>query len=589
MCGILAIVSKDASLDLERCEQALGLLQHRGPDGSRRLVIGETVFLGHTLLSIVDEPARSYQPFQSRDGTKKLFFNGEIYNYKELRQQFLRDRALQTSTDTEVLVELHASRDPCDVFGRLDGMFAYVVYDSVTSSLYIARDLIGEKSLYAFEDEALFVLCSEIPPILALVGERTRVDREALSAYFLTRHWISTPETCFARIREVPAGSVLKYDLRAGRLSTLLQASIHDLVHNEMYRELSRYSVEELRERLVSLLEATAAQMVPAGQEFASIVSGGIDSAVVTRSIARHRRPDTLICLRHPGNESLVFSLGPFEAVLGRRVVTVDSSVEEYASRIRPCIRHAGAPLHTHSFVSLAMVAEAVHARSIRVLFGGDGGDEVFGGYRSYVPDLGAARDGEACPSAYSSIRDEYRRIFGVANPAFEEKVGAWWKQSVQAYEFVSEDHERLGNAMLLNDTAHELPPVSLRQADLMGMMHSVEVRSLLVRKGVLEFGLNLPLAMKLNLGGVVPGHMTKVLLSEVARSLYGDWILKAKEGFSGYPNESCLWLGDVSKYLVFDVMGIRRDVWDRYADRRDVIWKLVNTEWFLREFESFL
>src|SRR5271169_2489992 len=219
MCGILLAYSKQERINPAACRRALSILSWRGPDSSNYHLWDNCLFLGQTILSITGEPLSSGGAHLiSASGRYRVLFNGEIYNFRSLEKEFLSEPHLlsQHDNDTEVLATLHEVLSPEEVHTRLDGMFAYIIFDQEQKRLHIGRDVQGEKSLFIFEDEKWLIVSSEIRPILSL-APYIGIDMQALRDYFRTRHLMLLGRTVYRGIRTPYPGSLLSYDLASSQ------------------------------------------------------------------------------------------------------------------------------------------------------------------------------------------------------------------------------------------------------------------------------------------------------------------------------------------------------------------------------------
>lgn len=583
MCGILVVVGKTAALDLPACRRALSRMSWRGPDLFVSSDSDGRLFLGQTILSLTGKPAPKSARLDSRSGRWSVCFNGEIYNFKDLARTRLSDRpelASPSTTDTEVLADLHETLAPAEVAGALDGMFAYALLDRKERTLSLCRDPQGEKSLYVHEDEDRIIVSSEVGPILAL-APGLKTDPQVLRDYFRTRHFLPMGRTAYAGVRELAPGSLETLDLKTLRWSAAPRRELKSLIDPARMERNARRSIDDLAYELDSLLRETVRQMLPEGRRYAAVVSGGVDSSLIARYVVSHGDPSLLVAVEHVGKDRISSDLSGFEKALGRpiRVLRVDQA--PYAAEIVRCQRATASPLPSHSFVPQSLQSALVRTEGCRALFGGDGGDEVFGGYDAYLGRHDPSS--RFSPSPYTGCRGP-EIPFAQDDPSFLERVLAnAWKDSLAAYAHVGDPQARAALAMMYCDLAYQLPAVGLRGADLMSMLWSVEARSVFLRRPVLAFALNLPLAAKLD-PAAEPVLRTKTLLKRVFLRHFPKELLVEKQGFAGFPNESAAYLGDPGDYLAIARLGIRPEAPLNGSLSKAAAWKLANVEYFLRE-----
>ncbi len=350
MCGILFCWDSDVSEFAFR--HALELLHHRGPDATGYVRVGD-MHLGHKRLKIIDLDDRSNQPFYSRDGRHVIIFNGEIYNYRELAREHRIEQ--RTTSDTEVIVELFAKFGP-RMLQWLNGMFAFIIVDTLTRSIFVARDRLGVKPLYMHRTHGKLVLASEIAPVLELSGAQ-KFDEIGLRQYRKLRTFFNN-RTAYEGIELFPAAHYMldRTLFRYWRLPETPQDAPTDA-------ELETLIVESVRQRLVS--------DVPVG----SYLSGGLDSTIVA---ALARRPHTWTVGFAEDNE---FAWGRLASEhIGSTHHEVLITPEEFVALAREMIQKRREPLSVPNEVLLYKMTQEVKKKNT-VILSGEGADELFFGY----------------------------------------------------------------------------------------------------------------------------------------------------------------------------------------------------------------
>jgi len=278
MCGICGIVNSSDEFAIERMNESLA---HRGPDDSGVVRLAENrVDLGHRRLSIIDLSPRGHQPMSNTDGSVWITFNGEIYNYRELRSLF-PSHHFRSESDTEVIIHLYEEKGT-DAFALLNGMFALALYDSRRRSLFLVRDQLGIKPLYYTDSNGRLIFGSEIKAILASNYYSASVDWQAASDFF-TYLFVPSPQTIFAGIKQLPAAHWLEYDLAKRTIARIEKYWTVDGSGSGS----SSGSVEDAREELrILMTDAVRAQMV-SDVPLGAFLSGGIDSNVIVGLMAK--------------------------------------------------------------------------------------------------------------------------------------------------------------------------------------------------------------------------------------------------------------------------------------------------------------
>lgn len=351
MCAILFTTCR--SVEQIKFNEALALMRHRGPDAALCVARHGRAQLGHNRLSVVDLNPRSNQPFYSRDGRHVIVFNGEIYNYRDLARQHAIQ--LATSSDTELLLELYLRKGPT-MLNWLFGMFAFVIYDLVTGSVFIARDRLGVKPLYVHESADGIIVASELSPVLYLIPSAS-IDEFAVRQYRQMRGFFRE-RTLYREIKMFPPGHY--------RLNERV----------EKYWQLPQTdglppSDEELEALIRSAVEVRCIADVPVG----SYLSGGLDSSIVA---ALSNRTHTWVVGMHDENEFAWAQLVADQ--LGTTHHAISVSPQQFISSARRMVAERREPLAVPNEVLLCEMTHAVKTKNTVVL-SGEGADELFGGY----------------------------------------------------------------------------------------------------------------------------------------------------------------------------------------------------------------
>lgn len=583
MCGILTVIRKsDKQFDISACRRALSRLSWRGPDLCVSAVWQDRVFLGQTVLSLTGTIQNRKNTYtSSASGRYMLAFNGEIYNYRELARKFLQDRLTLTNvtTDTEVLATLHDVMPAEEIPALLDGMYAYTVLDKAEETLYVVRDVQGEKSLYLYEDEGIIAISSEISAIQSLVPGLP-INKQALRDYFRTRHFMLFSRTAFQGIRQILPGHVECFQLPTGTWKIAKQHKLSDLIDHERMENNAARSIDDLTDELDALLIEAVKEMLPEEQSYAAVVSGGVDSSLLSHYLVAYGDPDLLVAVDHIGKDLISCDLSGFEKILGRPIEVLRINETTYASEIVRCQETTCGPLHAHSFIPQSLQSAYAKSAGCRVIFGGEGGDEYFGGYDAYLSKIDPFSN--YSPSQYLAHSMPEVDFIEDAPSILQVELAQAWADSQHAYASVVDSNERERLAMMFGDAAYQLPAVGLRGSDLMSMMWSLEARSIFLRRPIITFALNLPLQAKIDPHANDQNMRTKVLLKRLFLRYYPASLLVKKQGFAGFPNESAFFLGSLDDYLAFDFLGIRRPK-AQGSYSKATLWKLANIEYFLR------
>jgi asparagine synthase (glutamine-hydrolysing) len=554
MCGICGLASVDGASSPDRAalEAMSETMVHRGPDSDGVLVEGP-VGLAVRRLSIIDLKGGD-QPIGNEDRSIHVVQNGEIYNYRELRAELeRRGHRFSSRSDTEVLVHLYEERGPRFV-DELRGMFAVAVWDSRRRRLVLARDRFGIKPLYYRIAGATLSFASELKALFAQPGFQRQIDFDALEAY-LAFNSIPAPLTIFSGVRKLPAGHLLTWEGSEPQLERY--ARPRPVPAAEVRPEGDEELAAELRERLRDSVRAHLVADVPVGV----LLSGGIDSSVLTALAASEsaERVSTF---------SIGFEESSFDELSAARLVAEHYGTDHHELVLRPdavellprLVEAFDEPFADSSALPTYLVSELA-AGTVKVALSGEGGDELFGGYYTYVADQIAPRLAPAAkalrgvverlPSSSAKASLDYkakRFVRGAHLPPLERHHS--WKEIFSddaRAELVARRRDGISDPLDLyraryGETEGAEPLARLQDLDLgiylvddllvktdrASMAHSLEARVPFCDPAVAELALALPTAKK------VRGFAKKRLLRRAVAPLLPRSIARArKRGFS--------------------------------------------------------
>ncbi len=392
MCGIFGFIDwRGERPDDARLGRATNLLRHRGPDGGGYWSAPE-VYLGHRRLAIIDL-AGGEQPMASADGRVVVTFNGEIYNYPELREELrARGASFRTSSDTEILVEGYRIWGT-GLFARLDGMFALALYDRRERSVVLARDRFGEKPLLYAASSGRLVFASEMAPLAAVGAGGRTLDLAALGG-FLCLNYVPGTATLMQGVHRVPPGTWQRH-AADGRVEHETYWSAAGCAAPAAVPGTDEALLDAMQARIDEAVRLTLRSDVPVGL----FLSGGTDSALVAESAARQGRLSAAFCVDF---DEQGFSEWDRAQHVARQVGVALERVPltpQILDRVELLASHLDDPVADSSAMAVWTVAEAA-ARRVKVVLSGDGGDELFGGYLTYASTQWHARVAPLLPHA---------------------------------------------------------------------------------------------------------------------------------------------------------------------------------------------
>ncbi len=576
MCGIAGFFARGAVVPPETLEKMTLALAHRGPDDQGFFGVGEgrrgaswkqpgeregglEVGLGFRRLSILDLSSNGAQPMTTEDGRFTLDFNGQIYNYIELRRE-MSGASFKSTSDTEVLLRLLADRG-LEALPRLDGMFAFALYDRERHKLDIVRDPLGIKPLYYFEDERGFFFSSEIRSLLTARQTRASVKLSLLSRYFMTG-WIPDPDTLFDGIRKLEPGHYLSVSA-AG----VTKHRYWDLSFNPEPRTNLDEWVEELDAALKTSVERQLRSDVPV----AFFLSGGVDSsllAVKAIEVQKERPATFTIGFKWSGSGTDDLDLKSARLLRDKFPFAYNEIILEpsIVSLLPKVVATLEEPIADAAAICSYLICEAA-SKKYKVLISGQGGDELFGGYPVYQAGW-LASGMQAIPSSVmSAVGAASRRIpYSLAGHQIQNvhrlkklihAAQRPWPDPFmllrapmrpeQAQELIAPDvyaiqedayarHRQLFararhwdrfHQMMYLDTKTYLPSLNLAYSDKTSMAHSVELRVPLLDMEIVNLVQRMSSRMKLDIG-----HAKTVLKAVAKKYLPPEIVYRKKAGF---------------------------------------------------------
>ena len=578
MCGICGLVYQDVSRKPARdiLESMCQSITHRGPDDQGVEIIGPAG-IGMRRLSIIDL-STGHQPLSNEDESIWIVFNGEIYNFQELRQILeIRGHSFQTNTDTEVLVHGYETWGT-ELFRHLNGMFGFAIWDKPNKRLLIGRDRLGIKPLYYYHDSERLVFGSEIKAILQAPNIDRAIDLTALNN-FLTFEYITAPKSIFKNVRKLPPGHFLIYENGQIQIRPYWQLEPKE----ENWTEES--ASERLKELMMDSVRLRLVSDVPLG----AFLSGGIDSTIVVSQMAElNDRPVKTFSIGF--KESSYNELKYARAVAKKyqtehHEFTIEANALELTEKLT---RHLDEPFGDFSIFPTYLVSKMARDH-VTVCLSGDGGDELFAGYDTYrahrfdrrfyrrIP--GFIRKGVISPLASSLPPTEQKK--GLVNSIKRYVEGANLPGSLYHARWMTflreHDRERLFSAdafskimdtdpyepiHAFNRASESLDDVIrtgyidvntylvddiLVKVDRMSMATSLEARVPFLDHRIVEFAFSLPPRLKMK------GFKTKALLN---RTFWNDMPPEVqnrdKQGFS-IPIKN--WIRDELKSMMLDLL----------------------------------
>jgi asparagine synthase (glutamine-hydrolysing) len=550
MCAIAGMICLQRPCPREEhsplVEQMCKLQHHRGPDDVGVVSLGH-VCLGSNRLSIIDLTEAGHMPMSDANKGRWITYNGEVYNFAELREELGRyGHRFRSRTDTEVV--LHAFEqwgEKC--LERFVGMFAFAIYDQLTDTVTLVRDRFGKKPLYYTLQDRHVLFASEMKALM-LVCDGLKVDQQRLIEWSLYRNPdFAAPATLVENLFSLPPGHLLH--IRGGQMESprgYYSPALH--VDSDRYEQLSqqppRALTAEIEELIASSVRARLISDVPLG----TLCSGGVDSSLITALCARYFGNVAAFHVSVAGDGALDESQYAKQVTkaLGIDLFTYAIGGEAFRRHLPRAIYHSDFPLTHPNSVAFLLVSELARQHGAVILLSGEGADELFGGYiqryrrhrqllltRRLLAYLPAkirkvlALAGYACDGVPVTGFSEYEGLLTHAT-AFLDKFARedLRLRCAEAYRFIADDAERAVLGAMLADVTNFLTPL-LRRLDRMSMAASVECRAPFLDHRLVETVLNLPLRYRLR------GSTDKWVLKEIAAHyLPRNIVYRKKVGF---------------------------------------------------------
>ena len=571
MCGIIGYISLSNSLSKDRLVKATSLLKYRGPDAEGFYISEDGIVgLGHRRLSILDLSEAANQPMFSANGRYIITYNGEIYNFRDLCEKLAdRGTSLKTSSDTEVIVELFAQHGT-QCFKWLNGMFAFGIYDKVKKILTLCRDHVGIKPLFLYTNGDELIFSSEIKAICAMKEEKLPLNKKAIP-YFLHLGFIPQPLTIYKNIEKFGAGNYLEVDLNVGDFTDLgsQQLSFWSLESNISRNPIGNQS--EAKVSLSRLLYDSIEKQLVSDVSIGTFLSGGVDSSLVTAIASK-------VSAKRINTFSIAIDDGKFnESKYAAQVaMNLNTSHHEFCVKEKEVIELIDQLLPTYdepyadSSALPTMMVSRLAKQHVTVALSGDGGDELFMGYGTYI--WAKRLSNPLIPllnrplfAASKMLNNKYQRAGNMFDYTNKKNLISHIFSQEQYFFKESELHELLINepfdfseinkSQTLNrnfktdelqalwDFKYYLRDDLLVKIDRASMQYSLETRVPLLDHRIVEFAFNLEYNLK-----VRDGQM-KYILKEILFEHLPEKIFKRPKW--GFSIPLVKWLKSDLKYLV--------------------------------------
>ena len=579
MCGIVGVISKSPQKNRINLKTAADTLMHRGPDSSGEWWSeNRRVGFAHRRLSIIDISENGKQPMIDKENKNVIILNGEIYNYKEIKSHLKSKRhTFVSNSDTEVLLKAYAEWG-VNCLEKLNGMFAFAIFDPKNQILFLARDRAGEKPLFYHLENGTFRFASELKALLVNPDLSRNIDGTSLDSY-LSMGFVPGHKCILKGFNKLPPAHAFLFDLQTSRERIWRYWNFPESFSNEEKKD----EVELLAE-LEILLEDSVRRQLVADVPVGIMLSGGVDSSLLTAMATRSLDKVKTFCVSFPGHGKL--NEAKHAQLIANYFDTEHIELEAQdtsANLLTNLVENFDEPIVDSSMIPTFLLCQMVK-QHCTVALGGDGGDELFGGYSHYSRLLWMQRHLEWLPIGTRKTIAKFSGKFlsiGTKGRNYLQSLNVDFNSSVPpiALYFDSETRSKLLNGydgggfdldsripnqidflqrMTHMDFENYLPEDILVKVDRTSMANSLELRAPFLDKEVIEFAFGeVPSYLKASFNG------RKILLKKLAKNLLPkEFNLQRKQGFSiplGH------WLsGGEYKELFCDILLDSQSIFDR-------------------------
>lgn len=632
MCGIVGIISKNKE-ELHKIEVATQTLSKRGPD-NQNVVVYEQLALGHARLSIIDTTELANQPFTDESGRYIIVFNGEIFNFLELKDDLIKQGTIfKTNSDTEVLLYLYITYgEKC--LEKLNGFFAFAIFDKQNNSLFIARDRMGVKPLLYYFDGNTFIFASELKAILSFNVDKT-IDRVSLFNYFQF-NYIPSNNSIFTKVKKLKPAHFI-YLTNLNELTKIQEHRYYTIpYHPNEYISNTPISYSTAQKQLYDLLDDAVQKRLISDVPIGTFLSGGVDSSVIS-TLAKRHKPDlntfSIGYKDEPFFDESKYALAVAKKI-GSQHHAFSLSNNDLYENLNDVLDYIDEPFADSSAIAVYLLSKYTK-KHVTVALSGDGADEIFSGYNKHAAEYRVRHQSfkeslinfgyplwNVLPKSRNHKltninRQLYKFSLGAKLPN-KERYWLWASiideksvndlfinNPINEADFLNRYHKRKNNCLksitidgdindvFYTDSKMVLVNDMLRKVDSMSMANSLEVRTPFLDYRVVDFAFSLPVEFKID------GQLKKKILQDAFRKNLPEEVYnRPKHGFevpllSWFKNElkSTIendLLGDtfIEEQGVFDVKTIQQLKKQLFSsnpnDAAATVWALIvfNTWW---------
>lgn len=556
MCGITGVYSfsEHGNAFLKQVESATKAMMHRGPD-NQSIETFPNVALGHVRLSIIDTDARSNQPYTEESGRYTIVFNGEVFNYHQIKNRLIGlGNVFHTTSDTEVVLKSYIAFG-VDALTQFNGFFAFAIFDKLEQSLFIGRDRMGIKPFHFYLDEDKFLFASEMKSLLAYSIPR-KIDYCTLYQY-LQLNYVPAPWSMIEGVKKLQPGTWMKF-----KGTTVEKGCYYEIPKSDSTQQ---FNYSEAQKELMRLMEASVERRLISDVPLGSFLSGGVDSSIIA-TIAKQKLQNLDTFSIGYADEPMFDETEYAEAVaknIGSNHHVFKLTNEDLFGSLGRVLEYIDEPFADSSALAVNLLSQYTK-KYVTVALSGDGADELFSGYNKHAAEYALRQGGlknqlikigaplwrnlpQSRNGKYSNIFRQLNRFADGMNLSYgnrywhwasitnEKEAKNWLCNSPSMDEYLKRKNEILANIttqgsfneVLETDLKLVLQGDMLVKVDLMSMDHALEVRTPFLDYTIIDFVAKLPVEFKIN------NSMRKKILQESYRDLLPDIVFnRKKHGF---------------------------------------------------------
>lgn len=594
MCGILGLHSYEKDInDPENFKNLLSITKSRGPD-SKGIYKSDNFIFGINRLAIVDK-LNGDQPISTEDGRFTIIFNGELYNFKEIRKQLIEKKILfTTNSDTEVVLKSYIEWGK-DCLIKFNGMFAFCIYDNLKKTFFLARDRFGKKPLYYSFQNNIFIFASEISQIIKFNSLKSKINYKSVSDLF-SQWYISEPKSIIKNVEQLPPGSCLIFDDNKVKIYKWFNFLFDN-----------KYFGNNSNDEFAALIEDSVRIRLDEDTKFAVLLSGGIDSGLI--SYYAKKNFQNLKAFTIDFEEKSYSELSLAKKTAKKLDLDLDVINIKYSKDIiLNILKEIDEPLGNASYIASHIIFKNIKDQGYKIVLTGDGGDELFGGYPTYQAEYYRKFLNKLpkpifnffkllinnIPVSHDKISFDYKIKQLFNNITSNSKLShAKWREiisindqhkgfnnfitnEIQNYdplesylnafeEFDVSDH---GNACMYADFKTYLLNDHLRKIDRSSMHNSIEARNPLLDYRIVDFAFKMDSSKKFNI------FNTKIFLKKFASDFLPKEVIKSKK--AGLTPPINYWISNFFKDFIYEI-ALDKNSFSRFIFKEKYLVSILN------------